>query len=362
MNLEAVNQIAQAVLYEGYMLYPYRPTAVKNQQRFNFGVLYPAAYCEAQGGGEAWSMQTECLVQGAETATVEVRARFLHVMLRQVGRLTSAPTDSTEPDNTEPEGTEADSRPDFQPVDFLEVDGKILQTWQEVVEREVILPDADLADLEREPRSLTFRFPAAEKLERFPYEDRHGGVIIRRQEPIEGEVRVMSQRVDHGLFRITVVISNRMTLKEQERGSRDGALLRSMVSTHTMLGVTGGKFVSLLDPPEQIRSAAAGCSNIGTWPVLVGDEGSKETMLSSPIILYDYPQIAPESAGELFDGTEIDEILTLRIMTLTDEEKREMRDADERARKILERTETLPVEQWMKMHGAVRGLRRVAGK
>jgi hydrogenase maturation protease len=80
-------------------------------------------------------------------------------------------------------------------------------------------------------------------------------------------------------------------------------------------------------------------------------------MLSSPIILYDYPQIAPESAGDLFDGTEIDEILTLRIMTLTDAEKREMRGVDERARRILERTETLPAEQLMKLHGAMRTLR-----
>jgi len=81
--------------------------------------------------------------------------------------------------------------------------------------------------------------------------------------------------------------------------------------------------------------------------------------LSSPIILYDYPQIAPESAGELFDSTEIDEILTLRILTLTDEEKREMRNLDDRGRRILERTETMPLEQLMKLHGAVRGLRTV---
>ena len=80
-------------------------------------------------------------------------------------------------------------------------------------------------------------------------------------------------------------------------------------------------------------------------------------MLSSPIILYDYPQIAPESPGALFDGTEIDEILTLRIMTLTDEEKREMRTVDERAREILERTENMPPDQLMKIHGVLRGLK-----
>jgi hypothetical protein len=73
--------------------------------------------------------------------------------------------------------------------------------------------------------------------------------------------------------------------------------------------------------------------------------------------LYDYPQIAPESPGALFDGTEIDEILTLRIMTLTDEEKEQIRQGDARAREILERTEALSPEQFMKLHGTIRSLR-----
>jgi hydrogenase maturation protease len=121
--------------------------------------------------------------------------------------------------------------------------------------------------------------------------------------------------------------------------------------------VQDGRFVSLLAPPEALSELAASCKNVGTWPVLVGEEGQCDTMLSSPIILYDYPQIAPESTGDLFDGTEIDEILSLRIMTLTDEEKREMSQSDERARQMLERTETMPVEQFMKLHGVLRGLR-----
>ncbi len=113
----------------------------------------------------------------------------------------------------------------------------------------------------------------------------------------------------------------------------------------------------MIDPPDSLKEAVAECKNIGTWPVLAGDEGQRDGMLSSPIILYDYPQIAPESPGDLFDGTEIDEILALRILTLTDEEKHEMRHADERARQILERTETMPAEHFMKLHGVLRGLR-----
>jgi len=94
--------------------------------------------------------------------------------------------------------------------------------------------------------------------------------------------------------------------------------------------------------------------NTGTYPVLVGDEGSRNCLLSSPIILYDYPQIAPESAGDLFDGTEIDEILTLRIMSLTDDEKNEMRNADELARRLLERTESLSPDELMNLHGLMK--------
>lgn len=118
-----------------------------------------------------------------------------------------------------------------------------------------------------------------------------------------------------------------------------------------------GAFVSLLDPPAPWREAAAGCRNVGAWPVLVGEEGQTDTMLSAPIILYDYPQLAPESPGDLFDGTEIDEILTLRILTLTDDEKRTMAAVDERARALLARTEALGAEELMRLHGAVRSLR-----
>ena len=187
--------------------------------------------------------------------------------------------------------------------------------------------------------------------------DRLVGVIVRKQQTIEGSIEVEAERITDGLFKITARILNLTPMESATEASRDEALLFSLVSTHTILGVREGEFVSLLDPPEEFCNAVAQCNNVGTWPVLVGEEGERDVMLSSPIILYDYPQIAPESSGDLFDGTEIDEILTLRIMTLTDEEKREMRSADERARKILERTETLPAEQLMKLHGAMRGLR-----
>ena len=166
----------------------------------------------------------------------------------------------------------------------------------------------------------------------------------------------------HGVFRVTVKIQNQTPVENGTAASRDEALMHGLVSTHTVLWVRDGEFVSMIDPPEAYRELAAGCHNVGCWPVLVGDEGDKDTILSAPIILYDYPQIAPESPGDLFDGTEIDEILTLRIMTLTDEEKAAMAAVDERARAILARTESLEKEQMLGLHGTFRGLQTLAGR
>jgi hydrogenase maturation protease len=126
--------------------------------------------------------------------------------------------------------------------------------------------------------------------------------------------------------------------------------------------VQGGTFVSLLEPPPEYQEAAGRCENVKTWPVLAGEPGDRHTLLSSPIILYDYPQVSPQSPGNLFDGTEIDELLTLSILTLTDEEKQEMRESDARAREILERTESLTPEQLMQLHGAIRSLQPLSGE
>ncbi|MGB7922560.1 MAG: hypothetical protein WCF57_04890 [Pyrinomonadaceae bacterium] len=345
MNLDRVEQIANAVLYEGYILYPYRPSAVKNRQRWNFGALCPQSYSQAQGGTEACGMQTQCLVKGDGRATINVKVRFLHLVSREVGQLTTPLAEL-------PEGEE----PGYQTVACLEIDGQIYQTWQEAVEREVNMPGLRLDELVAGSKLRAFDFPSEQETEVLCDADgQRAGVIARKQQRIEGSVEVAAERAGERLFRVTVSILNLTPFEDASVKSRDEALMRSFVSTHTVLGVRdGGEFVSLLEPPEEFQVAAAACSNTGTWPVMVGEEGERDCMLSSPIILYDYPQIAPESAGDLFDGTEIDEILTLRIMTLTEEEKREMRGVDERARQILERTETLPLEQMMKLHGAMR--------
>ncbi len=83
MNADRIEKIANAILYEGYLLYPYRSSAVKNQQRFNFGVLYPRQHCEQNPGSDAWEMQTECLVHGSAVTTIEIKTRFLQLVERE---------------------------------------------------------------------------------------------------------------------------------------------------------------------------------------------------------------------------------------------------------------------------------------
>jgi hypothetical protein len=327
MNAALVDSIVKAVLYEGYMLYPYRPSAIKNRQRFNFGVLYPQAYSGVLAQSDASGMQTQCLVEGDPATLCTVKVQFLRIVERSG------------------------------------VQGTQSQPWQEAVEEVVEITDSDL--MARDGVTMQFPFRLSAKVEREVSPSANaalGGELVRKSAEISGKVELSSERLAPSLFRLTVKITNETQLDPELASDREAALSRALVSTHTILQVTGGQFVSLIDPPDVHRDAALDCKNIGTWPVLVGENGERDTLLSSPIILYDYPQIAPESAGDLFDGAEIDEILSLRILTLTDDEKREICNSDDRARQILQRTEAMPQEQWMKLHGALRGLRAAGGE
>ncbi len=310
MNQRLVDQIVDAVLYEGYILYPYRPS-VKNRQRWTFGGLYPRAYCEAQQAGDAWSMRTECLVRGAGSTVVGIQVRFLHLQSRLVGRLESPVALLAECE-----------QPVFQFVESMNVGDRLLQTWQEAVQREVVLESLDLGSLALEPRHSEFTFPANRIIECVRG---HTGaieaILMRHQHSVTGRVQVCAERAGDGVFKLIVRIENDTTFDQVDQTGRDQAVLRALASTHTILTVQHGEFLSLIDPPDECRQRAALCRNQGTWPVLVGREGESDTMLSSPITLYDYPQIAAESPGDFFDGTEIDEMLVLRILTLTDEEK-----------------------------------------
>ncbi len=344
MSAGAVEKIADAVLYEGYLLYPYRSSAVKNRQRWNFGVVYPRAYSEIEGGAEPWQMATECLAVGNAESSLAVKIRCLRLVERTAGYL-------AQPVAELPGGAE----PAFTPAQCIEIEGRTYESWQEAAECEMELPAVRFGELAERPERCEFALPPTRTID--PLRDGSGmiaGLIVRTQEPLDCTVETSLERAQGDLFRIAVRIENR-SVPAAAAPTREQALARSLLSAHTILRLGGGEFVSLLEPPPEFQEAAAACRNVGAWPVLAGEEGRRDTLLSSPIILYDYPQIAPESPGDLFDGAEIDEILSLRILTLTDEEKAAMRRGDDRARRILERTETLPPEHFLKLHGALRG-------
>ena len=338
-----VDKIAEAVLYEGHVLYPYRPS-VKNQHRWTFGGVYPRGFCDAQQAGDAWAMQTEFLVHGFTSVSVTATVRFLHPLQRQVGRL----------DFPLPLWPEHGAPP-FQFVECLEVGPEQARPWQESIERTVAIGEVHPWEVRDRPRFVEFEFPASRRLEPLrapggPYV----GLFVRDQRSLRGRIQITAEAVDTALWRMMVRIENQTVLDDPAELSRDAALLRTLVSTHVVLHVRDGDFVSLIDPPAGWREAAAQCRNIGAWPVLVGEPGQKHTLQAAPIILYDYPQIAPESPGDLNDATEIDEILTLRIKTLTEDEKHAMAGLDERTRAMLARTERLVPDQLQDLHGRLR--------
>jgi hypothetical protein len=336
--VDAAKKIAEAVLYEGYLLWPYRRSSRKNQQRWTFGGVYPREYSVARGEDDPWIMQTQCLARGDEQTTIEVNVRFLHVVERKVARKTD-------------EG--------LLPVDELRVGEELYLSWDEAAEREVAVGRFGLSDLIRSAQHIQIDVAAGGTQESLAEPTGEVvGALVRSWRPLRGAVEVGAEPLQDEAYRVTVRITN---TTPWGGGDRESTLRQTFVSTHTTLEVDGGEFVSLMDPPGKLAGAAEECENLQTWPVLVGEEGERSTMLSSPIILYDYPQIAPESPGDLFDGTEIDQMLILNVLNLTDEEKVEMRASDSRGREILERCESLSPEELMRLNGAFRDIRMLRG-
>ena len=337
MSLDQVRAIADAVLYEGYLLYPYRASSAKNQSRWQFGVLGPPR-ASADSFAEEPGMSFQCLVASAATldrpARVKLRLRFLHLQDRSVERHVGA---------------------GYVGVDELDVDGRSVLSWDEAVECEHPLPSLDvrmvLAGYGPERLRSRFEVPGAVAIE--PVADKEGttvGRIVRRRWPLRADVDV-SAELDDGFIRLTVRVDNSCA---REVHGKDDAIRASLIGTHALVVAEDAEFVSLLEPPEAAAAAAGRCTQHRCHPVLVGPPGSRDVVLGSPIILYDHPEIAPQSAGALFDSTEIDEILTLRVMTMTDAEKAEARATDPRAAEIIDRCDQMSPETMQQLHGVLR--------
>jgi hydrogenase maturation protease len=332
VNRELARKVADAILYEGYMLYPYRPSAIKNRQRWTFGILYPPAYQEVNTGTERSTMHSECLLKTAGEATVQVELRFLHLIARQVLEQVDG---------------------NMKPVVSLTVDGQKFETWDDGIERCI--------EFECSSRQQRFKFNFPGNCYAESLRDHAGAVlgsITRTQRQVSGSVLVSSEPLPGGIVKLAIDVGNESPLAADAL-DRNSALLSSLLSAHSILTIRGGEFISLLDPPDQLGEAVSNCRNVGNFPVLVGNEGERDMLLCSPILLYDYPQIAPESGGDFYDSTEMDEMLTLRVMTLTDEEKDEMRRADDHVRDLLQRTEQSARDQLMRTHGTIRSMRPV---
>jgi hypothetical protein len=342
---ESARAVADAVLYEGYLLYPYRRSSEKNRVRWQFGVLAPRDWVEARGpvresvagSADAWRQRTECLLEAKASARLRVRLRFLQLQHRSVGQ----------------RGADGG----FVEVDRLEVDGERHLTFEEAVPHEfdlTVIP----AELNGDEHTELILVPGGTDIERLG----DAAEIVRTRWPVQARVRlsIADAEAPFPLRRLRVVVENAAAGQPVD-SPRAEVLRRCPVATHLLLTVRDGAFLSLLDPPAWAAPAAKECRNLHTFPVLAGDGGGRDVVLSSPIIMYDHPGVAPESPGDLFDACEIDEILTLRTLTLTEEEKREARATDPRARAIVDRADVLPREMFARLHGAVRSLRPVSG-
>ena len=323
--------VANAVLYEGYILFPYTASAGKNRIRWQFGVVVPRRYA-ASGTGEAAEAQTEVLVECEPGAHVEILVRFLQVEARQI---------------------EAWNGTSFEPVQSLVAAGTWHLTFDEGVEREIRLRVNPLEGNVAVPVAFSDEEDIA------PLRDAGDelvGRVVRRRWPLHGVVSVESHPVAgrSALRRLRVRIENDSSVVPGERSS---ALRTAFVSTHTLLHVTGGRFLSALDPPADAAAATAALVNRHTWPVLVGDgeadaHGAR-LVLSSPIILYDFPAVAPQSEADTYDALEVDELMMLSVLSLSDAEREEAKATDPRARRVIERAERLDAAELGRLHGTL---------
>jgi hypothetical protein len=342
-RFDAARSVADAVLYEGYVLYPYRASSRKNQARFQWGVLTPRAFSEAEGS-ERWSVRSECLLHAGSSAELTVRVRCLQTQHRRVEAAL---------------GTSAAGDAAFEPVGQLDVDGTLHVDWDEAVDLAVDVQPIALPSHGSTAHTTAFVFGDHTAHEAIRTADgRLAGRFVRRREQVQGLVHVATVRPDAEApyVKVSVRVENTTPWNETSL-HRDDAMGHSLVAVHTMLAVDGGRFISLLDPPDDAQVAVTACRSEGLYPVLIGEE---DLVLASPIILYDHPEVAPQSPGDLYDSLEIDEILALRVMTLTDGEKSEARGTDPRAAAIIDRCDDMSAETLSRLHGQMKAVDPVA--
>jgi hypothetical protein len=317
--MEDARAVADTVLYEGYVLYPYRAGAAKNQVRWQWGVLMPPDVV-AHDASERAAHRTDLVVDGDPSA-LRATARFLQVQQRRV--------------------VDAAGRP----VERLDAGDTVYVPWDEAVEREVSVDLPIDGDDE-----VTVEIDGGTDEEDLP-----GGGLVRVRQPVTVRASARARRPvsPYPVTLLTVEVEN-ATRTGAPGARRPEWLRRALVACHLLVEVEGASFVSQLDPPQWASGFVAGCVNDGVFPVLAAPEGQASVVLSSPIILYDHPRLAPQSESAFFDALEIDELLSLRTATLSEAEKREVRGTDPRTAALLREVDNMPPELWERLHGTVR--------
>jgi hypothetical protein len=319
-NWDRARAVADAVLYEGYLLYPYRANSGKNQSRWQFGVLGPQGAAET-GIGEDGTLSAQVLVQSYGVPSVSGVVRFLQLQRRAAERDIGGGR--------------------FEQVEQLTAGSQTWFSWDEAVESEVVIDPFRVTSL---PRTLDISVPAGSDVESV-----EGGRLVRTRRALHGQL-VISAEEDGDLLRLTLEVRN----TAPPAADKDDAIAASLIGTHMLIEVADGGFVSLLEPPDPAADAVARCRQHRCFPVLAGPSGDQNLVLVSPIILYDHPEIAEQSKGALYDSTEIDEILTLRVMTMTEEEKAQARATDPLAAAIIDRCDSMSPEAMLDLHGVLR--------
>jgi hypothetical protein len=315
-SLARARALADAIMMEGYALYPYRATAPKNRYRWTFGVLAPRAWSEA-GGCEPWWLEVQLLVAGTPTR--------VHAELRgfQIDRR----------DLEDDEG---------RPVGELVLDGELVLAWDDGIARTIAF------EIPSGHGEVPFELAGA-----FASEARDGGRIVRERPAVRGRIAITRERLTAAdpVERITLRVEN-LTPWHDLEAPRTRAILASLASTHLLVAVEGGELLSPIDPPQW----APPCTNVRCFAALAGPPGSHDVIIAGPFAMQDHAQLAPESKGDLCDATEIDELLTLRTRMLGDAEKREARATDARAAAIVAMADAVAPDVLARMHGARRGL------
>nr|BFD95551.1 hypothetical protein KitaXyl93_69110 [Kitasatospora sp. Xyl93] len=271
----AARRIADAVLLEGHALSPHRAPAAEGRLGRQSGVLVPPEYT-AQGG-EHSHQRTDCLMEARGGDVLAVELRFLRVQRRTVERATVA---------------------GFESVERLELaDRELVEGSEGAEERfELVFP---VEELEEGVVQRAFRLPGVGETGLVHERGAVVGRVVRRREQVDGLVRLRAEAVPgpYRAQRLVVDVENASAWMPPRRATRDQALPRSLVSTHLLLGLEHGTFLSVADPPEWARPAVERCRNERTWPVLAGPDGGRRVVLSSPIVLEDHPRIAPDGLG-----------------------------------------------------------------